>query len=206
VSALVALEQVGQIKDGETVAVTAAAGGLGQFVVQFAKMRGCYVIGVCGGAEKVAFLNELNCDAVINYKSENVAEKLKIFAPKGIDLVYDTVGGYLFDVLVENLAVRGRLVVSGYASDMGKVGLPATINRSRIYEQIYWKAAQIRCFQNALYSEFQDEASHRILDWYESGKLKVKLENRRFKGIEAIFDAIDYQLSGQSIGKVVVEL
>jgi NADPH-dependent curcumin reductase CurA len=179
---------------------------LGQFVVQFAKMRGCRVIGICGGAEKVVFLNELGCDVVIDYKSENVSEKLKVCAPKGIDLVYDTVGGQLFDILVENLAVRGRLVVSGYASDMGKVGLPEAVSRPRVYEQIYWKAAQIRCFQNALYSEFQDEASRRILDWYESEKLKVKLENRQFKGIEAIFDAIDYQLSGQSIGKVVVEL
>jgi NADPH-dependent curcumin reductase CurA len=206
VSVLVALEQVGQIKDGETVAITAAAGGLGQFVVQFAKMRGCRVISICGGSAKVAFLNELGCDAVIDYKAGNVADKLKALAPKGVDLVYDTVGGQLFDVLVENLAIRGRLVVSGYASDMGKIGLPEAVNRPRIYEQIYWKAAQIRCFQNALYSEFQDEASNRILDWYESGKLKVKLEHRQFKGIEAIFDAIDYQLSGQSIGKVVVAL
>ncbi len=206
VSALVALEQVGQIRDGETVAVTAAAGGLGQFVVQFAKMRGCRVIGICGGLEKTKFLSELGCDGVIDYKAENVTQKLKILAPKGIDLIYDTVGGELFDVLVQNLAIRGRLVVSGYASDMGKVGLPESINRPRIYEQIYWKAAQIRCFQNALYSEFQDGASGRIMNWYKSGLLKVRLEKRQFKGIEGIFDAIEYQLSGQSIGKVVVEL
>ncbi len=206
VSALVALEQVGQIKSNEIVVITAAAGGLGQFVVQFAQMKGNKVIAICGGAEKAAFLQTLGCEYIIDYTSENVAELLKQYAPKGIDLVYDTVGGKLFDILVENLAVRGRLVVSGYASDMGKIGLPTPVNRPRIYEQIYWKAAQIRCFQNALYTEFHDEASQRILDWYEAGLLKVKMDSTHFEGIESILDAIDYHLSGQSIGKVFVTL
>ena len=207
VSALVALEQVGQIRNEETVAVTAAAGGLGQFVVQFAKMRGCKVIGICGGELKKQFLETLNCDFIIDYKSENVGEVLKKIAPKGINLVYDTVGGELFDCLIENLAVRGRLVVSGYAADMGKIGLPVAVTRPRIYEQIYWKAAQIRCFQNALYPEFHDDASRRILEWYEAGIIKVKLDRTHtFKGINAIFEAVEYHLSGQSIGKVFVEL
>ncbi len=206
VSALVALEQVGQLKDGETVAVTAAAGGLGQFVVQFAKMRGCRVVGICGGAHKVAFLRQLGCDATIDYRTENVAQALQEFSPKGIDLIYDTVGGVLFDTLLNHLAVRGRVVVSGYASDMGRPELPELVTSPRIYTQIYWKAAQIRCFQNALYPEFQDDASRRILAWYHAGLLQVKLDERRFKGIEQVFDAIDYHLSGQNVGKVWIEL
>jgi NADPH-dependent curcumin reductase CurA len=202
VSALVALEQVGQIRDGETVAITAAAGGLGQFVVQFAKMRGCTVIGICGGAAKAKFLQSLSCNYVIDYQSENVSESLKDCAPKGIDLVYDTVGGTLFDTLCEHLAVRGRLVVSGYASDMGAANLPMPVLAPRIYSKIYWKAAQIRCFQNALYTEFHDDASRRILDWYEAKKITVKMDDQRFNGIESIPNAIAYHLSGQSIGKV----
>ena len=205
VSALVALEQVGQMKTNEVVAVSAAAGGLGQFVVQFAQMAGNKVVGICGGKEKVDFLNTLGCDLVIDYKSQNVGEVLKKHFPDGINLVYDTVGGELFDQFVDNLAIRGRIIVSGYASDMGGEGLPASINRPRIYEQIYWKAAQIRCFQNALYTEFHDEASRRILELYESKKLKVKLDNTKFIGIESLYDAIEYLCSGQSIGKVVLE-
>ena len=206
VSALVALEQVGQLRDGETVAVTAAAGGLGQFVVQFAKMRGCRVVGICGGAHKKAFLAQLGCDAVIDYKTENVEKALFAFAPKGIDLAYDTVGGALFDALLDSLAVRGRIVVSGYAADMGRPDLPETINAPRVYSKIYWKATQIRGFQNALYPEFQEDASRRILDWYHAKVLKVHLDDRHFKGIDQVFEAIEYHLSGQSIGKVWIEL
>jgi NADPH-dependent curcumin reductase CurA len=205
VSALVALEQVGQMKTNEVVAVSAAAGGLGQFVVQFAQMAGNQVVGICGGKAKADFLHTLGCDFVIDYKSQNVGEVLKKQFPDGINLIYDTVGGELFDQLVDNLAIRGRLIISGYASDMGSSHLPASITRPRIYEQIYWKAAQIRCFQNALYTEFHDEASRRILDLYESKKLKVKLDDTKFVGIESIYDAIEYLCSGKSIGKVVLE-
>jgi NADPH-dependent curcumin reductase CurA len=205
VSALVALEQVGQMKSGELVAVSAAAGGLGQFVVQFAKMAGNQVIGICGGNQKVNFLNELRCDFVIDYKTQNVGEILKKEFPNGVNLIYDTVGGELFDQLVDNLAIRGRLIVSGYAADMGQSNLPESVTRPRIYEQIYWKAAQIRCFQNALYTEFHDDASQRILEWYHAGKLKVKLDERKFIGLESVFDAIEYLCSGQSLGKVVLD-
>jgi NADPH-dependent curcumin reductase CurA len=207
VSALVALEQVGQIKQGETVAVTAAAGGLGQFVVQFAQMYGCRVVGIAGGKAKTDFLHQLKCDTVIDYRSEDVSKVLSQQYPQGINLVYDTVGGELFDVLVDNLANRGRLVVSGYASDMGKAGLPALVNRPRVYEQIYWKAADIRCFQNALYPEFQAEASQRILDWYAQDRITVSIDSgHSFKGLESVFDAIEYHCAGKSIGKMLVEL
>jgi NADPH-dependent curcumin reductase CurA len=205
VSALVALEQVGHMKTNEVVAVSAAAGGLGQFVVQFAKMAGNKVVGICGGKEKADILQTLGCDLVIDHKSQNVGEVLKKHFPDGINLIYDTVGGELFDQLVDNLAIRGRIIVSGYASDMGGEGLPARITRPRIYAQIYWKAAQIRCFQNALYTEFHDEASRRILGLYETKRLKVILDDTKFIGIESLYDAIEYLCSGQSIGKVILE-
>jgi NADPH-dependent curcumin reductase CurA len=205
VSALVALEQVGQMRTGETVAVSAAAGGLGQFVVQFAKRAGNTVIGICGSEHKAAFLKTLDCDCIIDYTKEDVNTVLKTQFPNGINLIYDTVGGDLFDIFVSNLAVRGRLIVSGYAADMGQKDMPIAISRPRIYEQIYWKAAQIRAFQNALYPECQDNASRRILEWFENGDIKVQLDSMKFKGIDSIFDAIDYYCKGQNIGKVYIE-
>ena len=205
ISALVALEQVGQMKSNEVVAVTAAAGGLGQFVIQFAKLMGNQVVGICGGSEKVNFVKTLGCDVAIDYHTENVEKVLKAHFPHGINLVYDTVGGELFDILVNNLANHGRLIVSGYAADMGQVGLPASVIRPRIYEQIYWKAASIRCFQNALYPQFQDEASLKVLNLYELGKIKVHLDPTKFKGIESVYDAIEHLCSGKSMGKVVLE-
>jgi NADPH-dependent curcumin reductase CurA len=211
VSALVAIEQVGGIDIGQSYqnqifVVTAAAGGLGQFVVQFAKMAGFKVVGICGGQAKVDFLETLGCDLTIDYLRQDVDRVLKASFPKGVNVVYDTVGGTMFDVLVDNLAQRGKIIVSGYASDMGQDHLPALVNRPRIYEQIYWKAAQIRCFQNALYPEYQDDASRRILDMYHQQKITVKLDAKIFEGLDSIFDAVDYLCSGQSIGKVLIKI
>jgi NADPH-dependent curcumin reductase CurA len=77
VTASIGLEQVGEMKKGETVLVTAAAGGTGQFAVQFAKLAGCHVIGTCSSPSKVEFLKSIGCDRVINYKSENLRAVLK---------------------------------------------------------------------------------------------------------------------------------
>jgi NADPH-dependent curcumin reductase CurA len=71
-TALIALEKAGQMKSGETVLVTAAAGGTGQFAVQLAKLSGNKVIATCGGSEKAKLLKELGVDRVIDYKSENI--------------------------------------------------------------------------------------------------------------------------------------
>ena len=211
VSALVAIEQVGGIDlaqnhSHEVFAVTAAAGGLGQFVVQFAKMAGYKVVGICGGQAKIDFLKTLGCDVTVDYQTQDLDQVLKQDFPNGINVVYDTVGGKMFDVLVDNLAVRGKVIVSGYASDMGQDHLPEMVNRPRIYEQIYWKAAQIRCFQNALYSEYQDDASKKVLAMFEQGRLSVKLDERVFEGLASVFDAVDYLCSGKSIGKVLLKL
>ena len=91
VSALNALEGVGQVRDGETVAISAAAGGLGHLLVQLAKLRGCHVVAVCGGAAKVDFVRSLGADRVIDYKSEDIAAVLAAEYSGRIDVAIDTV-------------------------------------------------------------------------------------------------------------------
>lgn len=82
-TASIALEQVGQMKSGQTVLVTAAAGGTGVFAVQLAKLAGNHVIGTCSSDEKIGMLKQLGCDRVINYKKENFAKVLKTEYPQG---------------------------------------------------------------------------------------------------------------------------
>ncbi len=204
VSALVALEQIGEIKAGETVAISAAAGGLGHLLFQLAVLRGCHVIGIAGGARKCAFVQSLGAHRVIDYKSEDVAAVLATEYPKGIDVAVDTVSGAIYDAFLANIATHGRLVVAGAASDLE--GKPDMVTAPRIAHAIYYKCASVRGFMNGLLTAHWPEARARLFEMYAAGDLKVCLDENRFAGLEGIYDAVEHLLSGASMGKVVAEI
>ncbi|GBO00421.1 Prostaglandin reductase 3 [Araneus ventricosus] len=112
-TATIGLDKVARIMAGETVLITAAAGGTGHIAVQWAKAADCHVIGTCSTEEKEKLLKDLGCDRVINYKKENIAEVLAKEYPKGVNVVWETIGGQVFDDCLKNLSIRGRLVVVG---------------------------------------------------------------------------------------------
>lgn len=202
VSALVALEQVGEMRSQEVVLVTAAAGGTGHIAVQLAKLAGNHVIGLCGSDAKSELLKHLGCDRVINYRLENVNEVLKKEYPDGINLIFECVGKEMFDICVDNLAVRGRLIVVGFVSEYANN--PERVHQSRIYEKLLWKAASIRGFLLPRYVEHISVARDRLLGLFFAGKIKVAVDQTEFRGIESIVDAVEYLLSGKNCGKVVV--
>ncbi|MEH2149620.1 zinc-binding dehydrogenase [Nostoc sp.] len=203
VSALVALEQVGEMKNNEVVLVTAAAGGTGHIAVQLAKLAGNHVIGTCSSEAKAKLLRELGCDRIINYRTENLNQVLKQEYPNGINLIFDCVGKSVFDTCVENLAVRGRLVVVGFISEY--TNNIEQITQPRLYHQLFWKAASVRGFLMAHYKEYMPEAGDRLLNLFYTDKLKVAVDPTQFQGIESIPDAVQYLLSGHNCGKVVVK-
>ncbi|XP_030845615.1 prostaglandin reductase-3-like [Strongylocentrotus purpuratus] len=95
------LAELGEMKAGENVLITAAAGGTGQFAVQLAKLAGCHVIGTCSTDSKVEFLKNIGCDRPINYKKENLKDVLRSEYPQGIDVVYETIGGEMFSTCLK---------------------------------------------------------------------------------------------------------
>ncbi|WP_375468327.1 zinc-binding dehydrogenase [uncultured Nostoc sp.] len=202
VSALVALEQVGEMKSNEVVLVTAAAGGTGHIAVQLAKLAGNHVIGTCSSESKAKLLRELGCDRIINYRTENLNQVLKQEYPNGINLIFECVGKTVFDTCVENLAVRGRLVVVGFISEYAKD--LEQITQPRIYHQLFWKAASVKGFLMPHYKEHMAEARDRLLNLFYSRKLKVAIDPTQFNSIESIPAAVEYLLSGKNCGKVVV--
>lgn len=204
VSALVALEQVAELKSGETVIVSAAAGGLGHMVVQLAKLAGNHVIGLTGSEAKRVPLERIGCDRVINHRTEDLREVLEREYPQGLDIAYDSVGGEIFEVFLDHLAPRGRLVISGHTSDFDQPDVP--VLQSRLYRKLYWKSASVRGFMNPLYPEFFDAAARRILEMYYEGKLQVLVDPTPFKGLESAADAVEHLLAGRNIGKVVIAL
>lgn len=204
ISALVALEKVGEMKSNEVVLVTAAAGGTGHIAVQLAKLAGNHVIGTCGSQVKAELLQKLGCDRIINYRSENLNQVLRNEYPNGINLVFDCVGKQVFDTCVENLAIRGRLVVVGFISEYGKD--LEQVTQPRVYHKLFWKAASVRGFLMPLYQEYATAARDRLLNLFYGNQLKVAIDPTQFHGIESIPTAVEYLLSGKNCGKVVVKL
>ncbi len=120
------LFKVGKPVAGDTVIVSGAAGATGSVVGQLAKIAGCTVIGIAGGAEKCAWLTEVaGYDHAIDYKAGNVRDQLKAAAPRGADIVYDNVGGPILDDMLGRIATGARVVVCGGISRYETGGLPA---------------------------------------------------------------------------------
>ncbi len=103
-------------KAGDTVVVSAAAGGVGSIVIQLAKIHGCRVIGITGGAEKCQAISQW-CDDTIDYKNESVAERLAQLLPNGLDIYFDNVGGDTLSACLNHLAMGARVVLCGSISE-----------------------------------------------------------------------------------------
>jgi NADPH-dependent curcumin reductase CurA len=201
-TASIALSEVGELRHDETVLVTAAAGGTGQYAVQLAKEAGNHVVGTCSTDRKVAFLDDLGCDRPINYEEEAVDEVLAAEYPDGLDLVYEAVGGPLFDVCVEHLARHGRLLSIGYVSEY-KDG-PETVRRERLYTSLIPVSASIHGFFLPHFAEYFGAHVKKLMRMQRSGVLDIHIDDNVFEGVEAVPDAVEYLQSGESMGKVVV--
>jgi NADPH-dependent curcumin reductase CurA len=204
VAAWLALTLTGAMQRGETVAISAAAGGLGHLAVQIAKLHQCYVIAICGGAKKAAFVQSLGADRVIDYRSESIPEVLASEYHDRIDLALDTVGGEVFDAMVDNLANHGRLVISGWASDMVD-DQPTPVTAPRIGHKLYYKGASVRAFMNALHTAHWPAARAALFERYAQGLLKPHAEVLG-SGLDAVPAAVEALLAGQTMGKAVVRL
>jgi NADPH-dependent curcumin reductase CurA len=203
VSALLALEQTGELSSAETVLVTAAAGGLGNIATQLAIHAGNHVIAVCGSPEKAAWLKSIGADRVINYREENFAKVLKSEYRDGLDLVLESVGGPIFDACLDQLAPRGRLVICGYTSDR----LPTErVLDERIYTRLYWKAASVRGFMNYRFAEHASPARERLFRMLAKGELTPLVDTSPFRGLESAPAAVEHLLAGNNLGKVMLDL
>ncbi|GLC40673.1 hypothetical protein PLESTB_000034100 [Pleodorina starrii] len=203
-TASIALEEAGRIRAGETVLVTAAAGGTGQFAVQLAKAAGCRVVATCGGPDKARLLQALGADRVIDYSRESVKAVLKAEFPTGVDVVYESVGGEMFSTAVDALAPRGRLVIIGMMSSYGSGWAPGSY--PGLAEKLLWKSAAAVGFFLLRYAPLFRAHLSRLVAVWEAGKLRVAIDPRVFVGVQSVFDAVDHLHSGRSVGKVVVQI
>lgn len=116
-TAHIALAHRAQLQSGETLLVTGASGATGSAAVQIGKRLGAIVIATASGAEKIARVQQLGADVVIDYREEDVAQRLKgLTEGQGVDVVFETVGGSLFETVLGAIAPEGRLLPIGAAS------------------------------------------------------------------------------------------
>ncbi|XP_042392261.1 prostaglandin reductase-3 [Zingiber officinale] len=203
-TASIALEKAGQMEYGKAVLVTAAAGGTGQFAVQLAKLAGNKVVATCGGAEKASLLRSLGADRVIDYKKENIKDVLKKEYPKGIDIIYESVGGEMFNICLNALAVYGRFIVIGMISQYQGNNGWQPLKYPGLCEKLLAKSQTVAGFFLIHYAHLWQEHLDKLFDLYSTGKLKVAVDPKRFNGLDSVADAVEHLHSGKSFGKVVV--
>ncbi|XP_028673044.1 prostaglandin reductase-3-like [Erpetoichthys calabaricus] len=211
-TAYLSLKNLGSLTEGENVLVTAAAGGTGQFAVQLAKRAKCHVIGTCSSEEKAGFLKSIGCDRPINYKTEDVSAVLRKEYPGGVDVVYESVGGSLFEMAVNCLANKGRLIIIGFISGYQSASGLKPIRAEALPAKLLLKSASIRGFFLPHYYSEYASAMKDLLEMCENGDVSCELDTGelspegRFLGLDSVFRAVDYMYSGRNLGKVVVEL
>ena len=195
------LLDVGKPKAGDTVVVSGAAGAVGHVVGQIAKIKGCRVIGIAGGAAKCAYLRELGFDAAIDYKSEDVAAALREHCPNRIDVFFDNVGGDILDAALARLNRGARVVICGAISQYNATGgmkgpanyMSLLVNRASMTGMVVFD-----------YQDRYPQAIAELAGWLAAGKLKTKEDIR--KGL-ATFPATLLELfSGGNDGKLVLEV
>ena len=135
-----ALRQKGALRRGETLVVTGAAGGTGSAAIQVGKLLGARVIAVCSSTERAAFCLAQGADDTINYTTEDLKLAIKArTGGRGADVVFETVGGDVFDACAHAMAIDGRLLVVGFAS--GRVpSLPVNLPLVKVYSLlgVHW--------------------------------------------------------------------
>ena len=131
-TAYLGLLKIGEPTPGETVVVSGAAGSTGSMAVQIARIIGCKAIGIAGGPAKCEWLRtEAKVDA-IDYKNENVAERLKVSAPHGVNVFFDNVGGVIMQDVIDQMAMRGRVAVCGQIAHYNTGAAPGPRNMFRV--------------------------------------------------------------------------
>ena len=160
----------GQIKAGDNVLISAAAGGVGSVAGQIARIKGAQkVIGITSTDEKCAWLcNELGYTAAINYKTENLDEKLAEYFPEGIDLFLDSVGGDILNTALKYLAMHARVAIGGYIST--QYSAASDIGPGNYYNLLF-KRARMQGFIYFDYWDRYEEAEQALSSWYDEGQL-----------------------------------
>jgi NADPH-dependent curcumin reductase CurA len=196
------LLDVGQPKEGETVLVSGAAGATGSVVAQIARLKECRVIGIAGGREKCDWLmNDCKIDAAIDYKNEDIRQRIGELCPDGIDVFFDNVGGATLEAAIDHMADFGRIVlcggISGYNDETPQPG-PNNL--------MYLVSRRIR-MQGFIVLDYLDrvqEAIDALTGWVMAGEIAWREDIQ--EGFENIPATLQRLFDGRNAGKQLSRL
>jgi len=201
-TAFFGLLYIGKPIPGDTVVVSAASGAVGQLVGQIAKISGCHVVGIAGGKEKCDFITKtLNFDAAIDYKNENIEEKLKEYCPDGINVYFDNVGGKITDAVINQLTNYARVAVCGVIS---QYNLTEPEPGLRTHRSMLTNQATTEGFLVFQFAQKYHIGMKRMGKWIKEGKIKYKEDI--IEGIENAPDAFIGLMNGKNFGKLLIKV
>ena len=190
-----------EMREGETVFVSGAAGAVGSIAGQIARLKGCRTVGSAGSPEKVAFCREIGFDHAFDYHDGNLLAHLREGAPEGLDVYFDNVGGDHLEAALAHMRLLGRIAICGAISRYndtvptpGPRNLPVVIGLR----------LTLRGFVVGNFPELREPFQQDMASWLESGQI-VWRETVR-EGIRSAPDAFIGLFSGENIGKMIVKL
>jgi len=197
------LTEVGKPKPGETVVVSAASGAVGSIVGQIAKLKGCRAVGIAGGPEKCRYVcEELGFDACVDYKAGNLEADLKAACPDGIDIAFENVGGEIFDTILLQMNLFGRIAVCGLISAYAATEAQPGLENVRMILTQRLRIQGIIVFD---WAERFPEAIAELGAWHASGKLKMR-EDVREGGVDAFLETVNLLYTSGNNGKLVLKV
>jgi NADPH-dependent curcumin reductase CurA len=190
-----------ELREGDVVWVSAAAGAVGSLAAQFGKLRGHRVIGSAGSDEKVAYLlDELGLDAAFNHRAGPVADLLREAAPDGIDVYFDNVAGDHLEAALGALRPYGRAALCGAISDYER----ETPAGPRNLFQATANNLTLRGFRGSAHLHLMAEMQRQVGGWLREGRLRYR--ETVTEGLEHAPRALVDMLAGRSIGKTLVRI
>jgi NADPH-dependent curcumin reductase CurA len=201
-TAYVGLIRIAELKDGDVVFVSGAAGAVGSLVCQIAKVKGHTVIGSAGGADKARYLREIGVDHVIDYKTErDLTAAVMRAAPEGIDVYFDNVGGAHLEAALTGAKPFGRFALCGMISQYNNTDMGEGV---RGLVQAVGKSLTLRGFIVSNHTDMQGAFVKDLSEWMAAGKIKYRETVKH--GIENAPEAFLGLFTGENLGKMLVKL
>jgi NADPH-dependent curcumin reductase CurA len=196
------LLELGNPKPGETVLVSGAAGATGSVAGQIARIKGCKVVGIAGGAEKCMWLkDEAGFDEVIDYKNENVNARIGTTCPDKLDVYFDNVGGEILEAALNHIKLNARVVMCGGISGYNATEpVPGPSNLMNLVTT----RSRMEGFIILDYLPRAAEAIEDLLGWIASGDLKYQVDLQ--EGFDNIPDTLQRLFTGQNLGKQLLKI
>ena len=203
ITAYFGLIEVGSMKVGDTVVISAGAGAVGQIAGQIAKLSGCRVIAITSSEEKLAWCQKIGYDDGINYKTEpNLIDAITRVCPNGVDLYFDNTAGLIHDAVMQNLATFARIVVCGTVSLADRFDEPDI--GERFLRRILVARARVQGFIVDDYQNRHQEAWKCLANWYQRGLLNCEYDI--IQDIHSMPSAFLRLLNSQNLGKQLVQV